>query len=118
MAKRGRPRKYRLGEIVQDKTEAPYVVVDHQVRAWKSEYRIIPLNNRYERYGRAVWVESHLLDPVGKKSNKASVRTYRANRMLEEEIGRDCKCECCIHTAMDGTAFNSMTGQILEDSEE
>lgn len=112
---RGRPRKFKLGAIVQDPTtENLYIVVDHQLRGTKSEYRVIPTNGRYERFGRASWVESSNLEPIGKRSSKGSLVTYRANQMLEGEVGRGCQCECCIHTAMPRRDFNMFTGDMVD----
>lgn len=109
----GRKRKFKLGEIVQNDDGHHYVIVDHQLRSTKSEYRIIPLNNRYERYGRATWEPSNTLHSTGLKSTKGSLVTYRANRMLEAEIGRACACECCVHTALDRKDFSTRSGRHL-----
>jgi len=113
--KPGRPRKFKLGAIVTDLDGNFYIVVDHQLRGTKSEYRIVPTNNRYERFGRAVWVESNKLEATGMRSSRGSLVTYRANQMLEREVGRGCLCEYCAHTAMPRRDFNKVTGEMLDD---
>jgi hypothetical protein len=113
--KLGRPRKFKLGTIVTDKTtEELYVIVDHHLRGTKSEYRCVPTNGRYERFGRAAWIDSSRLESIGKKSSKGSLVTYRANQMLEAEVGRECLCECCVHVSMPRKDFNMFTGEMRD----
>ena len=113
----GRPRKFKLGMIAQHiHTGDLYVVVDQQKRNHKSEYRVIPTNGRYERFGRAIWLESNLINPIGARSVKGSLTVYRANEFLDNELGgRGCECQCCIHTAMPKREFNKFTGGWVED---
>ena len=112
----GRPRKFKLGDIVTD-LHTDYVIVDHQLRGTKSEYRVVPLNRRYERYGRAAWRNSAEFTATDVHSSSGSLVTYRANRKLEEELpgGRGCACECCVHTAIPRDAFNKFTGEMKDD---
>lgn len=120
--RRGRPRKFKLGEVVSKpvvQTEDLYVVVDHQLRGTKSEYRVAPLNNRFERYGRAVWTPSNEIFETGMRSYKGSIVTYRANAHLDSELGgRGCHCECCAHAAMPRDAFNHLTGEFRDYDEQ
>lgn len=114
--KRGRPRKFKNRDIViHNQTEQTYVVVDHQLRGTKAEYKVIPLNGQKQRYGRASWVESNWLDPTGMKSSAGSMVTYRSNKFLEQEVGRGCDCQCCIHAAMPRRDFNHITGEMFDD---
>lgn len=115
----GRPRKFKLGSIVTDTDNQLYVIVDHQLRGTKSEYRCIPTNNRFERFGRASWIESNRLESIGKRSAKGSLVTYRANTAWELEVGeRGCECQCCCHVAMPREHFNRFTGKLLEADDE
>lgn len=111
----GRPRKFKLGAIAQHEDGHLCVIVDHQIRGTKSEYRVIPLDGRRRRYGRVAWTETSKLSPVGEKS-RGSIVTYRANRMMEQDLGgRGCGCECCVHTAIPLSAFNHHTGDMKEE---
>lgn len=115
----GRPRKFKLGVIVRDEDNQLYVIVDHQLRGTKSEYRCLPVNNRFERFGGAVWIPSNEIWPIGKRSAKGSLVTYRANEVLEDEgDGRGCRCQCCVHVAMPRNVFNKFTGELLEWEDE
>jgi len=115
----GRPPKFKLGTIVTDTDNNLYVIVDHQVRGTKSQYRCIPTNNRFERFGGAAWIESNKIEAIGKRSAKGSLVTYRANEMLEREgDGRGCRCQCCVHEAMPRNVFNKFTGELKDWEDE
>jgi hypothetical protein len=104
----GRPRKFKNRDIVKDDNGNLYVVVGRRLRGVaKAEYRCIPVNKRYERFGGAQWIESNLIHPTGVKSNTASIVTYKANELLndESEPDRGCRCQCCIHVALPASAF-------------
>lgn len=115
----GRPRKFKLGEIVHrlDMEMRLAVIVDHQVQGTKSLYRVIPMDGQKRRFGRAKWVDSNLLGPAGMRSKTASVLTYRANEKLEAELpeGRGCDCMCCVHTADPHAAYNHVTGEFRDE---
>lgn len=99
----GRPRKFRTGAIVDDAARNTLaVVVDYKITHTEREYRLIPLNPSLQRSGRAYWQRSLWLTGNGQKS-RDSVKTYLANRELEE---RGCTCQCCIHEAMPIEDFN------------
>jgi len=115
---RGRPRHFSNGDIALHGGQK-YVVVDHRMRNTKSEYRLVPLNAAYKRYGSAIWRQSYLLEVTGLRSNTATVVTYRANRWLEEATpeGRGCVCQCCVHEAQPTRGFSVHTGTFKEDKE-
>lgn len=112
----GRPRKFKNGEVVRRTDyDTLGVIVDHRIRGTKSEYRIVPVNNRIERFGRAAWVVASDLvgDALGRFSSKGTILTYRANEWLDAEIGgRGCDCHCCVHTAQDRSMWNHHTGEL------
>ncbi len=117
MAKRGRPRKFKLGEIVTSTlTQGLFVVVDHQLRGTKAEYRVVPLSGGRQRYGRAAWVNTAFLQTAGEYSSTGSLVTYRANEYLQAELpeGRGCACQCCIHEAQPRSGFSIHTGDFKE----
>jgi hypothetical protein len=117
--KRGRKRRFKFGDISVDRRDGQLrVIVDYRMRGTKAEYAGIPMNGRHERFGPAQWVSSSELHTTGKSSKTASVRTYRANNKLEEEVGRGCRCHCCIHTAIPGDAFSIHTGEMREGYDE
>ena len=112
----GRPRKFKLGEIIKyDKGLG--VVVAHRLRRTKSEYRIVPVSGGRKRYGRAAWKNSAELKTNGEHSATGSLVTYRANRWLNGELpeGRGCFCECCIHEAIPRKSFSRFTGAMKEE---
>jgi len=117
--RRGRPRRFKFGEIVLE-GDLARVVVDHRTRMYKAEYRIIPLNGSSRRYGRAVWRASHLLQSAGKFSSTASLATYRANNWLDETLpeGRGCDCQCCVHEKQPHQAFSNITGKFLGEDDD
>lgn len=108
----GRPYKHKLGAIVTHRdTGQMYVAVDRRSRGTKSEYRVIPLTGRHQRYGPATWVNTSLLEKAGKHSHTASVLTYRANEYLDAEVGRECDCHCCVHTRIPHQEFKRASGE-------
>ena len=112
----GRPRKFKLGEIILDDNEFK-VVVEHRLRGTKSEYRVIPLDGSSHRYGRAAWQSSGRLIPTGRHSSTGSILTYRANNWLDKELpeGRGCACQCCVHSAIPRNVFKVSTGEMMAD---
>jgi len=98
-----RSRKVRLGEIVRLSplaTSRLAAAVDYRREDSVGEYRVVPLDPTKQRAGRAVWVRSGAVSPLGEKS-AGTVRVYRANLSLEAIAPRDCDCQCCIHGAED-----------------
>lgn len=116
----GRPKKARFGDIVTVKDEALlHVVVDHRMIGTKAQYCVIPLARGYRRYGRAKWVPSSDVEPIGKRSGTASVHTYRANKWLRDELDdHTCECQCCVHTPMNRRDFGHITGKLREAPED
>ena len=99
----GRPRKFQLGDIAQLVSTRRYVaVVDYKTTRTFREYRVIPLDAKLRRAGRAYWIRSGRIEWTGLKS-KGSVKTYLVNEKLTD---RYCDCQCCVHEAMDLTDFN------------
>ena len=93
----GRPRKFRVGAIVDDVARNTLAaVVDYKITHTEREYRVIPLNPSLQPSGRAYWQRSMWLVATTMKSRDA-VKTYKANSLLEE---RGCTCQCCVHEAM------------------
>ncbi len=114
----GRPRKFQLTEIVYDQHMNTFVVVDHRLRGFKSEYRVVPINGRHQRYGKAAWQGAHKLTPTGKKSRTGALVTYRANEMsMGGTEERGCDCQCCIHIAYERPDFNYLTGEDRDQDE-
>ena len=107
----GRPRKFKLSEIVLFDNHT-FVVVAHRLRGTKSEYRVIPLTGGRQRYGRALWKIAADLTAAGEFSSTGSLLVYRANEWLENELsdGRGCRCHCCPHTAIPRGMFSIHTG--------
>ena len=100
--------KFRLGDIVEDEDGQRHVAVDRDLWKFKSVYRIVAIDGNRKRWGPARWVASHLLKATGEHSNTGSIRTYRANEELEAESGdRGCRCQCCVHVAMDKKDFTN-----------
>jgi len=114
----GRPRKFKLTEIVTVDGR-PAAVVDHRMRGTKAEYRIVPLTRGHRRFGPASWRSTTDLVTTGKFSWTGALVTYRANEWLEAELpeGRGCKCMCCAHTAIPRAAFSRHTGIMKEHDE-
>lgn len=111
--KRGRKHKFKNGDIVTDNADQHYVVVDWRTIGYASQYRVIPLNRTYRvDIPLAKWLHTDKLHKTGLRA-RGKVRPYRANQWLEKEYGRGCRCECCIHTALDGSDFNSKTGELF-----
>ncbi len=112
----GRPRKFKLGEIILDANDYK-VVVEHRLRGTKSEYRVIPLNGASKRFGPAAWRSSGLLTRTGRVSATGSILTYRANEWLDRELpeGRGCACQCCVHSAIPRNVFKVSTGEMMDD---
>ena len=109
----GRPKKFRLSDIVQHKeTGAIAVVVKHRMRGTKSEYCVIPLTGGKRRFGPSSWRGAETLDATGLRSSTGSLVTYRANEWLDEQLpeGRGCLCHCCVHEAQPRKAFSTRTG--------
>ena len=100
----GRPRKFKLGDIarVWSRPERYVAVVNYKTTRTFREYRVVPLDRKLRRAGRAYWIRSAQLEYVGTKS-KDSVKTYLINERLEE---RHCECQCCVHEAIDLSDFN------------
>lgn len=116
----GRPRKFTNRDIVTDGNEL-FVIVDHRLRGTKAEYRVIPMNDRIERFGRARWEQSADLqrDPKGRKSSKGSITVYRANQFLDAELGdRGCGCQCCAHHAIPYSELSWRTGDYKEAADD
>jgi len=113
--KPGRPRKFKLSEIVLHQGQT-YVVVAHRLRGTKSEYRVVPLTGGRQRYGRALWKIAAELEAAGEFSATGSLLVYRANEWLDKELdgGRGCRCHCCPHTAIPRGMFSIHTG-IMKD---
>ena len=111
----GRPRKFKLSEIVLHQGQT-YVVVAHRLRGTKSEYRVVPLTGGRQRYGRALWKIAAELEAAGEFSATGSLLVYRANEWLDKELdgGRGCRCHCCPHTAIPRGMFSIHTG-IMKD---
>ncbi len=111
--RRGRPRKIGMGYVVIDKDGNLGVAVDHRILGSRSEYRVIPVNSRIQRYGPATWRNTESIEPEGRRSQTGSVKVYRANQALDEELGgRGCKCQCCVHYAMPLKDFSTQTGKL------
>ena len=115
----GRPRKFKNGAVAKWAiTGQLYHVVDHRLRGTKAEYRCVPVNARNERFGRARWISSSELiagDGNAKRSS-GSIKTYRANQKLDEQLGgRGCDCQCCVHTAIPLDMFSTNTGEFKDD---
>ncbi len=101
----GRPRKFRIGAVVDDvarKTLA--AVVDYKITHTEREYRLVPLNPSLQPSGRAYWQRSMWLDATEMKSRDAR-KIYKANTGPDLEE-RGCTCMCCVHEAMPLEDFN------------
>lgn len=109
----GRPRKFKLSDIIRIKeTGTIGVVVRHRMRGTKSEYCVIPLTGGKRRFGPSSWKSSADIETTGQRSSTGSLVTYRANEWLEEQLpeGRGCVCHCCVHEAQPRKAFSRQTG--------
>ena len=120
--KRGRPKKFKPGDFAIDKTNNELVVVvGHKMRDNHSLYGVVRMTKwRARRYGPVVWRLVQDLDVTNKerRGGRGSVATFRANKLLEEELGeRGCECQCCIHYAIPKKDFETRTGRwkIKED---
>lgn len=116
--KPGRKPKFKQGAIVTSVLHPGkmFVTVDRRTRLAKAEYRCIPVSGNRNRYGRAIWIQSHNLTGTGERSGTGSILTYRANENLDAELeGRGCKCQCCIHVAMPKSGFVVPTGRMKFD---
>ena len=99
----GRFRKFELGDTAYDKNKRRYAaVVAYRIGNTIREYRVVPLDFKMRRAGRAYWQRPHHLRTTGLKS-KGSAKTYIVNEKLEE---RYCDCQCCVHEAIDLGDFN------------
>lgn len=100
---RGRPLKFKPGEIAHWKKKDTYVVVvDHMTsgKAARGLYRCVRLIQRYphQRYGHALWVGSEALFKVeGMPAANMTRRVWAANQRL---VDRGCPCNCCVHTKL------------------
>jgi len=110
--------KFRLGDIVTDEHGDEFIVVDRVMHIETSKYLAIPRDRMGRRIGVATWKMTYKLDKTGMHSNTGSVRTYRANKALEAQGGRGCKCQCCIHTALDTKDFTNLGSFRFEEGED
>jgi hypothetical protein len=103
----GRPRKYRLGDVVSYEGE-PAVVVDYRQDGRKrGSYRLIRLISlpAGRPYGPAVWVQSYKVDNNDWPDRRwTAVQNFRANSRLGD---RGCTCQCCPHLAIPPSAVRS-----------
>ncbi len=44
--------------------------------------------------------------PFNGQQSTGTVKTYLANEILVEILGRGCTCQCCVHEAYDLTLFD------------
>ena len=110
--------KFTLGDIVTDENGDEFVVVDRKMHIETSSYYAVPMDKMRRRIGIPTWKFTYLLNKTGQHSNKGSLRTFRANRQLEAEVGRGCRCECCVHVAMDRKAFTNKGRFLWDEGEE
>jgi hypothetical protein len=105
----GRPRKFKLGDIVWDDFRQQHsVVVNYRRSGTVSESRCIALDKRLRRRGDAYWERVQNLEPTAYRSQTGSIKTYLANELLEQQLeGRGCSCQCCIHEAQERSMFNN-----------
>ena len=108
----GRHRKHELGDIVrhfEEGTEVDrlYVVVEYDDTPDARKYRVVPLDAKLRRAGRAYWRHPRFPHFTGLKS-AGSVKTHLANEKLADG-DRGCECQCCIHEAYN-SGFCTNTG--------
>ena len=109
--------KFTLGDIVTDPDGKEYIAVDRRMIQETSAYLCIPRDKMGRRIGVPTWKLTYLLDKTGMHSTTGSLRTFRANKKLEEEVGRGCRCECCVHVAMPLEAFTNKGRFLWEEGE-
>jgi len=99
---RGRPRKADINDVVlyQPNGDIPVrygVIVDYRDDVKWGRYRIVPSDALgRQHHGRATWIDSVDLDPVGRRGHTAAV-AYRNNIRLGGDEVRGCTCQCCPH---------------------
>lgn len=103
--KRGRPRKFKKGDLVYHDRLSYCVIVDWIKQRTTSYYRVVRVIHPFNGapYGEAIWIKGYALRvPVRNEVPHGTARRniagiYAANQRLEE---RGCLCNCCVHEAI------------------
>lgn len=111
--KRGRPRKFRFGQLVRKKDDGRiyavvgYGRVDHpHARESTHKYRTVEYRTAWRmRIGRASWLWPYEMEAIESDApafgdDRQGRAVYRANRRLGGRRGRGCDCQCCAHIAL------------------
>lgn len=103
--KRGRPRKFKNGDLAYHERLGYCVIVDWIRQPTTTYYRVVRVLHPFNGapYGEAVWIKGYTLrvprlDGVSHGTARRNIAgIYAANQRLEE---RGCRCNCCVHEAI------------------
>lgn len=103
--KRGRPRKFKKGDVAHHDRLGWVVIVDYLNQGSAAYYRVVRVIHPFNGspYGEAIWIRNYTLRVPsaderfygGTRNSVAGI--YAANRRLGE---RGCMCNCCVHEAI------------------